>query len=74
MATETTESATDWAPRKLSHEAARAEQRLYWSGKSPAERLAAMTELTNRMYRMRGLDLDELKTDFTPGRVRRRKG
>ncbi len=50
------------------------EQRLYWSRKSIPERLAAMTELTRRMYKMRGIDIDESKADFTPSRVRRRKG
>jgi len=62
------------APRKLTHEQARMEQRLYWSGKSMSERLAAATELTKRLYRMRGIDLDERKADFTPRRVRRRQG
>ena len=38
-----------------------------------AERLAAMTALTRRMYRLRGIDLDEFKTDLTPSRVRRRQ-
>jgi hypothetical protein len=61
-------------PRKLSHDAARMEQHLYWSGKSVAERLAAATELTRRMYKMRGIDLDERKADFTPSRVRRLRG
>jgi hypothetical protein len=61
-------------PRKLSHQEARREQRLYWSRKSIPERLAAMTELTRRMYKMRGIDIDESKADFTPSRVRRRKG
>jgi hypothetical protein len=61
------------APRKLTHEQARTEQRLYWSGKSMAERLTAMTELTKRLYQMRGINLDERKADFTPRRVRRRK-
>jgi len=62
------------APRKLNHQQARLEQRLYWSQKSGPERLAAMTELTRRMYKMRGIDIDERKSDFTPSRVRRRKG
>jgi hypothetical protein len=61
----------DWAPRKLTHEQARTEQRLYWSRRSYAQRLAAMTALTKRMYRMRGIDLDELSTDLTPRFVRR---
>jgi hypothetical protein len=68
----------DWAPRKLTHEQARIEQRLYWSRKSGPERLAAMTALIKRMYKMRGIDLDlrkpnELKTDLTPRFVRRRQ-
>jgi hypothetical protein len=66
--------ADDWAPRKLTHDQARAEQRLYWSSKTVAERLVAMTELTRRMYSMGGIDLDEYKTDLSPRRVRRRKG
>lgn len=70
----TTEGARLLAPRKLSHAEARTEQRLYWSRKSIPERLAAATELTRRMYRMRGIDIDERKADFTPGRVRRSQG
>jgi hypothetical protein len=66
--------AEDFAPRKLTHEEARAEQRRYWSGKSVAERLRAMTELTRGLYKMRGIDIDERRTDFTPSRVRRRQG
>jgi hypothetical protein len=62
-----------WAPRKLTHLQGKAEQRLYWSGKSIPERLAAMTALTKRMYLMRGIDIDEFKADFTVSRVRRRK-
>ena len=64
----------DWAPRKLTRAQARMEQRVYWSRKTVAERLAAMTDLTRRMYRMRGIDLDELKADLAPRRVRRRQG
>jgi hypothetical protein len=59
------------APRKLGHQEARTEQHLYW--KSIAERLTAATELTRRLYRMRGIDIDERKADFTPSRVRRRQ-
>ena len=63
----------EWpAPRKLTHEQARAEQRLYWSRRTVAERLAGSWELTRRMYMMRGIDLDESKTDFTPCRISRR--
>lgn len=62
------------APRKLTHEEARAEQRTYWAKRSASERLDAMTELTRRMCAMRGVDIDELKTDWTVSRVRRRKG
>ena len=69
-----TEETNDWNPRKLTRAQARIEQRAYWSRKSIPERLAAMTDLTKRMYRMRGIDLDELKADLTPRRVRRRQG
>ncbi len=68
------EGASMLAARKLSYAGARMEQREYWSRKSIAERLAAATELTRRMYQMRGIDIDERKTDFTPSRVRRRQG
>ena len=61
-------------PRKLSFEEARREQRLYWAAKSMPERLAAATALTERMYRMRGIDPDEWKTDWTARRVRRSRG
>lgn len=71
MATLQSEEGWPTAARMLTHEEARAEQRLYWSQKSIPERLAAMTELNRRMYSMRGIDIDELKTDFTPSRVRR---
>jgi hypothetical protein len=37
--TEYTATPKDLAPRKLTHEEARQEQRLYWSRKSMAERL-----------------------------------
>jgi hypothetical protein len=68
------EGAPVLAARKLSHAEARTEQRIYWSRRSIPERLAAATELTIRMYRMRGIDIDERKADFTPGRVRRSQG
>jgi hypothetical protein len=58
-------------PRKLTPEQARTEQRLYWSRKSPAERLAAATALTKHSYGLLGIDLDNSKSDFTPHRVRR---
>lgn len=58
------------AARMLSHEEARAEQRLYWSRKSIPERLAAMAELNRRMYQMRGIDVDQISADLTPGFVR----
>jgi PIN domain nuclease of toxin-antitoxin system len=72
-------ASSETAPRKLTHLQARAEQRLYWSRKSPAERLAAATALTKRSYSMLGIDLaeprpDERKADLTPRRVRRRQG
>jgi hypothetical protein len=66
--------ADGFGPRKLTREEARREQHLYWSRKSVAERLAAMTELTRRMYRMRGIDIDERKADLTARRVRRSQG
>jgi hypothetical protein len=69
-----TDSAEDWAPRKLTHEQARAEQRLSWSRMSVPERLTAATALTTQMYQMLGIEIDELKADLTPRRVRRRKG
>jgi hypothetical protein len=59
--------------RKLNHQEARLEQLLYWSRKTIPERLAAMTALTKRMYRMRGIDIDEQQTDLTPRRVARSK-
>lgn len=61
------------APRKLTHEQARQEQAVYWSKKTIAERLAAMTALNQRMVAMRGIDIDEQETDFTPCRVSRRQ-
>ena len=74
-----TEGSCTWlgegaGPRKLTRDEARREQHLYWSRKSVAERLAAMTELTRRMYRMRGIDIDERKANFTARRVRRSQG
>ena len=70
---EDTSHLSSLAPRKLTHEQARMEQRLYWSRKSIPERLAAMTDLTRRMNEMRGIFIDEDKPDFTVSRVRRRK-
>ena len=68
-----TEGADFGGPRKLGHKAGRMEQMLYWSRKSVAERLAGATDLTRRMVAMRGIDLDERKTDFTARRVSRRR-
>jgi hypothetical protein len=68
------EDADDLTPRKLTHEQARAEQRLYWSKKSIPERLAAMTALNKRMRGMRGIFLDESKPDWNPRWVRRADG
>ena len=53
------------APRKLTHHQARMEHLLFWSRKSVAERLAAAQALTERMYLMRGINLDEYKTDHS---------
>jgi hypothetical protein len=47
---QTAPASSGTAPRKLTHLQARAEQRLYWSRKSPAERLAAAAALTRRSY------------------------
>jgi hypothetical protein len=71
--TETIPNSKNLAPRKLTNHQARMEHLLYWSVKSIPERLAAMTALTRRMYKMRGIDLDERNADFTPRRVRRGK-
>ena len=57
--------------RKLTREEARMEQLLYWAAKSIPERLAAGAALTKRLYRMRGIDIDEQQADFTPCRVPR---
>ena len=69
-----TEDQNDFAPRKLTHDQAKMEQRIYWSQKSIPERLAAGAALTRRLYQMRGIDIDQFKTDLTPRRVRRSKG
>ncbi len=74
MQTSTTVGAPFLRPRKLSHRDARMEQLLYWSRKSIPERLAAATALTRRLYEMRGIPYDEPEADFTPSRVRRRRG
>ena len=63
----------DLVPRRLTRDEARKEPLRFWAGKTVAERLDAMTELTRRLYRMRGIDVDQFKTDFTPGRIRRSK-
>jgi hypothetical protein len=68
-----TEDPTTLAPRKLTRDQARMEQHLYWSRKTIPERLAAATALNERMYKMRGIDINERKADFTPSRVRRRQ-
>jgi hypothetical protein len=64
---------SSFTPRKLTYSQAHEEQRLYWSSKTPAERLDACTALTKRSYAMLGIDLDERKTDLTPRRVSRPK-
>jgi hypothetical protein len=60
-------------PRKLTHAQARLEHLLYWSQKSIPERLTAMTALTKRLYKMRGIDIDEQEADLSPRRVSRRQ-
>jgi hypothetical protein len=69
-----TPKSSELAPRKLTHLQARAEQRLYWSRQSPADRLDAAAALTRRSYSMIGIDLNERKADLTPRRVSRRRG
>ena len=64
----------EWAPRKLSFEAARQEQRVYWAGKTMAERLAGMTALKNGCYACGGIDTDALQADWSISRVRRSDG
>ena len=60
--------------RKISREQGRAEQREYALSLSVPERLAAMTALTEDLYRMRGIDRNERQTDWTVTRVRRSRG
>ncbi len=60
-----------WAPRKLTHAQARLEQLLDASRMSLPERLAAARALTERMYKLQGIDFDEREADFTPHRVPR---
>jgi hypothetical protein len=69
-----TQADTFSAPRKLTHHQARMEQLLYWSRKTIPERLAAATALTERMQRMRGIQIVEHEADFTPCRIPRRTG
>jgi hypothetical protein len=63
----------DFAPRRLTRHQARMEHLLYWSRKTIPERLAAASALTIRMYKMRGISIDEQEADFTLSRVRRRQ-
>ena len=72
--TPASEGAAFEGARKLSYREARLEQLVFWSRKSVAERLAAMTALTRRMVEMRGIAYDEREADFTVSRVRRRRG
>ena len=60
-------------PRKLTHEQAKQEQRLYWRDKSMAERLAAMSALNERLNRMQGIERGDQRTDFAVKGVSRRK-
>jgi hypothetical protein len=68
-----TDGPESFAPRKLTYDQARAELRLYWSRKSVPERLAAMTALNERVYKPRGIDLDDSKNDWTARHVSRRR-
>lgn len=63
---------SDDAPRKLTHEQARAEQRAHWARMSPEERLAAAAETAKRGYELRGVRLDEQEAAFAPCRLHRR--
>lgn len=67
------DNAPSMIARRLTHEQACAERRLYWSRKSVAERLAAATALTERLYKMRGIDVHERKADFSSRFVSRRQ-
>jgi hypothetical protein len=62
------------APRMLTHAQARDEQRKYWASKTPAERIAAATELKRRSLAILGINLDDRKADFTISRIPRRRG
>jgi hypothetical protein len=57
--------------KKLTHAEARLAQRLYWSGKTEAERLMAMWELNSRMAAWRGVPVDQRETNWTVRRVSR---
>jgi hypothetical protein len=59
--------------RKLTHAAARSEQRLETMRMSVAERLAAMSELNRRMYRMQGVEVDDREASFSAGLITRRR-
>jgi len=59
--------------RKLTHAAARAEQRLEAMSMTVAERLAAMAELNRRMYRMQGAEIDDREAGFNARFVTRRR-
>jgi hypothetical protein len=59
--------------RKLTHEQARAEQRLHSSRMTPAERLEAMWDLNSRMAAWRGVDLEEREATWVIRRVSSRK-
>ncbi len=60
-----------WAPRMLTREQGREEQRRFWASKTIPERLAAMTELNERLRRMRGIEIDEEQVYSNPHFVRR---
>jgi hypothetical protein len=60
--------------RMLTREQAKAEERLYWSRKTVAERLAGAAAITRDLYRMRGIDLDAPEPSLTAHFVARRRG
>jgi hypothetical protein len=59
--------------RMMTREQAKTEERLYWSRKTAAERLAGAAAITRDLYRMRGIDLDAPGPSLTAQFVARRR-
>ncbi len=59
--------------RMLTREEAKTEERLYWSRRTVAERLAGAAAITKDLYRMRGIDLDAPGPSLTAHFVARRR-